>query len=298
MNFLSFPYKLKKKLILNLLTSPVKTKILNKSSILNSNLPFQGKEEECCEAGAGRLVGRKAGLQVNPPFTCVRYCRNEHQHLRSFVKYSRRLHDLTQIDSNPPFYSHNCATLYSREFYDLCRSRLAPGGMFTQVLPVKQLTRAEMQSILHTFAAVFPHVLLWWNDLDPLMIGSNTPFRLDPTAIAERLERPAIKAALKQYSGEAKYDSLGHFLSGLLLTDEGFRSAGAGGRLNTVDKNHLEYSSAPEADIDNIPLLQQYLCAWDDATKLLRGQDIFRTYNAGWKRGVPSSWASLSAGSC
>lgn len=198
----------------------------------------------------------------------------------SFVKYSRHLHDLIQIDSNPPFYSHSCATLYSREFYDLCRSRLAPGGMFTQVLPVKQLTRAEMQSILHTFGSAFPYVLLWWNDLDPLMIGSNAPFRLDPARIARRLERPAVKTALQQYSGEAKYDSLGHFLSGLLLVDEGFRSAGAGGRLNTVDKNYLEYSSTPQAALDAIPLLQQYLCTWDDASKLLQGQDIFRTYNA------------------
>ncbi len=198
----------------------------------------------------------------------------------SFVKYSQRPHDLIQIDSNPPFYSHNCATLYSREFYDLCRSRLALGGMFTQVLPVKQLTSAEMQSILHTFASAFPYVLLWWNDLDPLMIGSNTPFRLDPARIAERLERPAVNDALKRYSGKAKYDSLGHFLSGLLLADEGFRSAGAGGSLNTVDKNYLEYSSTPEVALDNIPLLQQYLCAWDDASNLLQGQDIFRTYSA------------------
>ena len=66
----------------------------------------------------------------------------------------------------------------------------------------------------------------------------------------------------------------------MLLVDEGFRSAGAGGRLNTVDKNYLEYSSTPQAALDAIPLLQQYLCTWDDASKLLQGQDIFRTYNA------------------
>lgn len=196
----------------------------------------------------------------------------------SFVKYSSRLHDLIQIDSNPPFYSHNCVTLYSREFYELCRARLSAGGMFTQVLPVKQLTTREMRSILHTFSAVFPHVMLWWNDLDPLMIGSNAPIRLDPARIEERLARPAVNRALKHASGDAKYDSLGQFLSGLLLTDQGFRAAGADGDLNTVDHNSLEYSSTPEVALDNVPLLQRHLTPWRDAAVLLRKPEIFRTY--------------------
>lgn len=221
---------------------------------------------------AMRLMEGNTGLQTDP---------RVHFHIDdaySYVKYSQRQHDLIQIDSNPPFYSHNCSTLYSREFYELCRSRLTPDGMFTQVLPIKQLTNSEMKSILHTFASVFPHVMLWWNDLDPLMIGSNTPFLLNPARIAARLDRPEVAEALRRSSGEAKYDSLGHFLSGLLLLDEGFRAAGMGGGMNTVDRNYLEYSSTPELAPDNLPLLRQHLCSWEDASALLKGNDLFRAY--------------------
>ena len=70
----------------------------------------------------------------------------------------------------------------------------------------------------------------------------------------------------------------GAVLSGLLLLDEGFRAAGMGGGMNTVDRNYLEYSSTPEVAPDNVPLLQQYLCTWEDASAILKGSDLFRAY--------------------
>ena len=65
---------------------------------------------------------------------------------------------------------------------------------------------------------------------------------------------------------------------GLLLLDEGFRAAGMGGGMNTVDRNYLEYSSTPELAPDNLPLLRQHLCSWEDASALLKGNDLFRAY--------------------
>ena len=196
----------------------------------------------------------------------------------SYVKYSDRQYDLIQIDSNPPFYSHNCAILYSREFYDLCRSRLSSQGKFTQVLPIKQLTADEMQSILHTFSSAFPHVMLWWNALDPLMIGSNEPITVDPTVIEKHLELPGVAEALQQFSGEAKYDTLGHFLSGMLFMDGDFRSAGQSGGMNTVDKNYLEYSYDPSISLENADILKKHLTPWDKAYEASHDSAIFKTY--------------------
>jgi hypothetical protein len=72
--------------------------------------------------------------------------------------------------------------LYSAEFIDQARRRLAPGGLYIQWTPT--------QRAVETFAAVFPHALL----LMPagVMIGSNDPIPFDPARLAEQFARPAI----------------------------------------------------------------------------------------------------------
>ena len=196
----------------------------------------------------------------------------------SYVKYAQKSYDLILIDSNPPFYSHNCATLYSREFYRQCARRLTHRGLFTQVLPIKQMTLAEAQSVMRTFASVFPHTLLWWNELDPLMIGSNEPIVLEPDGMEARLNRPGLGDALRRYSGEAKFDTLGHFLSGLLLADDGFRRAAGTGPMNSVDKNCLEYSRELNADQTVAPWLTERLEPWEAMKSLFTRPDMIEEY--------------------
>ena len=196
----------------------------------------------------------------------------------SFVHYSRNIYDLILIDSNPPYYSHNCSTLYSQEFYRLVLEKLSDMGVFTQVLPLKQLTHEEMLSIMHTFASVFPHVSLWWNGSDPLMIGGRKALPLSVAAINEHLENSDTAAALKKYSGDAKYDTTGHFLSGFLMEDHAFRNVAAKGELNSVDRNHLEYSWDVEVDMKNIDAVQENLSSWTTIAELSDQPDIFSSY--------------------
>lgn len=196
----------------------------------------------------------------------------------SYTKYAEKNYDLILIDSNPPFYSHACATLYSREFYSCCARRLNPGGLFTQVLPIKQMTLSEATSVLRTFASVFPHCLLWWNELDPLMIGSCTPFSLNMNTVEKRLDNPATAQALRRFSGVAKFDTLGHFLSGLLLADDSFRAAAGSGPLNTIDRNLLEYSQNPLVDQNIVPLLRQHLIPFRQAAGLFVQPDVIHAY--------------------
>jgi spermidine synthase len=76
--------------------------------------------------------------------------------------------------------------LYSREFLQLARSRLAPGGLYVQWAPSCR--------IVETFRAVFPHAVL----LLParVMIGSDTPIAIDADALARRFAEPAVSAHL------------------------------------------------------------------------------------------------------
>ena len=48
------------------------------------------------------------------------------------------------------------AALFTREFFDLVRSRLAPGGIFCQWVQGYGLRAPDFQSVVATFAAAFP----------------------------------------------------------------------------------------------------------------------------------------------
>jgi spermidine synthase len=196
----------------------------------------------------------------------------------NYVKYTKKRYDLIQIDSNPPFYSHNCATLYTETFYRLCKAALAEKGLFTQVLPIKQLTNDEMRSVMNTFSTVFPHCILWWNGLDPIMIGSERSYHLDTEQISERLTRPGINRALAKFSFEAKYDTLGHFISGLMLSDEDFRSLSASGKLNTTDLNYLEYSTELNIDYKNSEDLTAQLTGWSEVEDMFTEPTLITEY--------------------
>jgi spermidine synthase len=82
------------------------------------------------------------------------------------------------------------ANLFTREFYQVARDRLAPGGVFAQWFHYYNLEPADVKVELATFAAVFPHVSVWavpplppedggTLSADLLLVGSLEPRVLD-----------------------------------------------------------------------------------------------------------------------
>lgn len=92
------------------------------------------------------------------------------------------------------------AALYSLDHYRLARTHLAPGGMYCQWLPLHQLAVPDLEAIVATFVAAFPHVQLWvayHRTLTPLvaLIGTETPLVPDAAAIDARLRNVALAAS-------------------------------------------------------------------------------------------------------
>lgn len=77
--------------------------------------------------------------------------------------------------------------LYSAEFLERVRQRLAPGGLYVQWAPTSRTIK--------TFVCVFPHVLL----LRPasVLIGSNEPIVFDPEALRAAFRVPAHQEHLR-----------------------------------------------------------------------------------------------------
>lgn len=84
------------------------------------------------------------------------------------------------------------AHLYSREFFGLARSRLAPGGVFCVWLPCYQLTPATAGVVVRTFVDVFPRAIAVRANFDPLqpvlgLLGSNEAVPVSRDHFAARL---------------------------------------------------------------------------------------------------------------
>jgi hypothetical protein len=187
----------------------------------------------------------------------------------SYVKYNDARYDLILMEPTPPRYSYQTAALYTREFYELARRRLAESGCFAQVLPLNDLSPEETASVMRTFSSVFAHCLLWRNGWDCLMLGGDQEFRLDLLAISERLKRPEVQRTLRECAPLVdSFYVLDNFLSGLLLADEGFRNAAASGTVYTDDRAGLRFTTGRNVSTGNIRNIHSHLSPWREMRKL------------------------------
>jgi spermidine synthase len=108
------------------------------------------------------------------------------------------LWDVVTLEPPPPV-AAGVVNLYSRDFYALCRRRLAPRGLMAQWLPLSTQNDEDTRSLVRSFIDVFPHATLWSTELhEMLLLGSAEPIVLDAARIAVRLAEPAVAAALAE----------------------------------------------------------------------------------------------------
>lgn len=113
---------------------------------------------------------------------------------RHYILTTRERFDIITSDPIHPWVK-GAATLYTREYFELCRQRLAPGGLVTQWVPLYESTQAAVQSEMATFFAVFPDGSVWSNDYqgqgyDVVLLGHVGPWKIDLDRLQERLARP------------------------------------------------------------------------------------------------------------
>jgi spermidine synthase len=115
---------------------------------------------------------------------------------RNFLKLTSDRFDV--ISSAPNFPSlTGSGALYSRDYFELCRARLAPSGVMCQFVPVWRILPGDMKTIVGSFADVFPRVRLFSTGLSLVLLGREEPFPpVDVVELTRRVERPEVKASL------------------------------------------------------------------------------------------------------
>jgi spermidine synthase len=95
--------------------------------------------------------------------------------------------------------------LYSLEFLQAVRQRLAPGGVFAQWFHLYELDEGIAELVLRNYAAAFPHVSVWFTmSNDVLLVAFDRPERaLDLEALGERYRQPDFAAGFGRVGVES-----------------------------------------------------------------------------------------------
>ena len=114
---------------------------------------------------------------------------------RHFVLTTNEKFDIITSDPIHPWVKGS-ATLYSKEYFELVKQHLNPGGIVTQWVPLYESDDATVKSEVATFFDVFPNGSVWGNDnngtgYDTVLLGQVEPLKIDADSIERRLESPA-----------------------------------------------------------------------------------------------------------
>ncbi|HKE85695.1 MAG TPA: hypothetical protein VKB50_18165, partial [Vicinamibacterales bacterium] len=140
------------------------------------------------------------------------YVNDGRQHLQMQPASS---YDLVTLEPPPIAYA-GVAALYSREFYELVRSRLKTGGYVSQWLPAYQVPSRTALAMIRAFIDVFPQaVLVSGAEADLLLLGVNdSHIEIDPARVAAALSHaPAVEADLRRLDLGSVREIVGTFLA-------------------------------------------------------------------------------------
>jgi spermidine synthase len=100
---------------------------------------------------------------------------------RNYLLRSREKFDLISIEITSIWFA-GASNLYSREFFELVRSRLAPGGLLKQWVQLHHLTPRELATIFATARTQFEHVEFWLAGGQGVLLASREPLVFNPEA--------------------------------------------------------------------------------------------------------------------
>ena len=165
------------------------------------------------DANRGVLSNPKVAVHIN----------DGRQHLQM---QPANAYDLVVLEPPPIAYA-GVSALYSREFYELVRSRLKPNGYISQWLPAYQVPNETALAMVRSFVEVFPQaVLLSGAEADLVLLGVNSDrIEIDPAHIESVLaQAPDVRADLDRVSLARPHEIVGSFVGSARTLAEATRA--------------------------------------------------------------------------
>jgi spermidine synthase len=158
---------------------------------------------------------------------------------RNYLLAGGDTYDVITGDATHPT-SADSWVLYTREFYQLCRTRLTEDGIMAQWLPIHGLGVEDYRTLLRTFVHVFPHASLWRTSNYSIVLGTSGETRIDLERIRRRLDREPVRRSLTGVDLGDPFLLLDHFL----MDENALRRFVGDGPLNSDDRPYISFSAA------------------------------------------------------
>lgn len=178
----------------------------------------------CFGMGTTFVSARRAGVEVDLVELCpfvveaFRYFQDDPSMLdeqgvgkiisdgRNYLLLSDKKYDVVSIDPPPPSWSAGTVNLYTKEFYELCKSRLKPGGIVCQWFPTcfNSLSEKQYKILVRTFIEVFPHTTVW-NSPDTLgtyLLGTFETLQIDEDSFNAYFAKAPIREDMSLYAAK------------------------------------------------------------------------------------------------
>jgi spermidine synthase len=163
---------------------------------------------------------------------------------RHYVLTTREKYDIIASDPLDVFVK-GTAGLYSKEYFDVVKQHLNPGGYFSLYVPLYESDEKTVRSELATFFASFPYGSVWANTrdgqgYDMVFMGQAEPLKINLDEVQQRWNRPdyaPVVQSLREVGVPSIIDLFGTYMGG--LSDLGEWTKGA--ELNTDKDLRLQY---------------------------------------------------------
>ncbi len=134
---------------------------------------------------------------------------------RNYLLATDETYDAILSDSIHPLFAGN-STLYTREYFEMCREHLRPGGVASMWLPLYSLDRGSFLRILRAFHEVFPRTAVWYDITTvnefTVVTGQVAP---GPVEISwERMDLPGVEESLAIAGVRSDVDLMASLLLG------------------------------------------------------------------------------------
>ncbi len=156
---------------------------------------------------------------------------------RHFILVSQDKFDVITTDPIHPWVKGS-STLYSKDYYEMVKDHLNPGGVVAQWLPIYESDEETVKTELATFFSVFPDATVWSNYLDGdgydlVLLGTAAPAPINVDEFERRLSQPSYAGVvtslteiqfrspvdvLATYAGRAQ--DLASWLAGAPINDD------------------------------------------------------------------------------
>ena len=110
---------------------------------------------------------------------------------RSHLEYDAQAYDVISVDPIHPFVAGS-GNLYSEDFYRIVKSRLNPGGVFCQWMPLGAVSPDAFDPMLATLHAVFPHLALFTFFHEGVVLASAEPLQIPWSEFTARFSAPTV----------------------------------------------------------------------------------------------------------